>query len=151
MVCPRLQVLQYGLDDDQHCIWWRTIDVNCMPSAYIVHPDYRELVRQLPPGVDNPSMENVVRPSGDLSALAEAAKLRADPHILFLDTIPDFNTSVAWPDGEADEAWKQWVAKCSWANERPLRQGRRRRQLEEQHFHWDEYVYDSLDDSWEGW
>lgn len=28
------QLLTYGFDDDQHCIWWHVVDPTCMPGRY---------------------------------------------------------------------------------------------------------------------
>ena len=130
------QMLKYGLDDDQHCIWWPLMDQTCMPGTYITHPDYRELVCRLPEGTGQPGPDNTVRlatlqhgqgkgiddaaragtaeeQAPSLAVVAEAAAQKRSPHILFLDAIPDL-TPGTWPEGEADQVWKQWVSNCSW-------------------------------------
>ena len=65
---PLTQLLHYGLDDDQHCVWWNVIDPACMPGRYIVHPDYRELVRRLPDGTGTPGADNTVQLGSPASA-----------------------------------------------------------------------------------
>ncbi|EFN51487.1 hypothetical protein CHLNCDRAFT_55051 [Chlorella variabilis] len=77
-------LLTYGLDDDQHCIWWHVLDFGCMPGRYILHPDYRELVRRLPEGAGQPSGDNTVqlggleRAQGQEQVEVEAAETKAE-------------------------------------------------------------------------
>ena len=124
------QVLPYGLDDDQHCVWLSAEDQGCMPSAYILHPDYLELVRRLPDGTGEPGPDNTVQlgdnqqqgqgqgQASSWEAVAAAAKQKEEPHILFLGAIPDLTPGSMPPEeGEEDTWWTGWVAGCGWAHD----------------------------------
>ncbi|EFN57003.1 hypothetical protein CHLNCDRAFT_143657 [Chlorella variabilis] len=116
------QVLPYGLDDDQHCVWLSAEDQGCMPSAYILHPDYLELVRRLPDGTGEPGPDNTVQlgdnqqqgqgqgQASSWEAVAAAAKQKEEPHILFLGAIPDLTPGSMPPEeGEEDTWWTGWL------------------------------------------
>jgi hypothetical protein len=227
------QVLPYGLDDDQHCIWWSLLDHGCMAGAYIVQRDFAELARRLPAGAAEPSAGNTVpvgsgggggggeaaaepdaeaaaselamrrrrrrsrralqeageEDGGDrggeaeearaeesedaaagndeqaavahegrqqeaeedgeqqraqqqkqqqaaadkplnLAAAAAAAEARPEPHVLYLDALPDLSSPPP-EEGEADQRWSEWVAACGWAHEQKLPPPRERRRLGE--------------------
>jgi hypothetical protein len=55
-----LQFLVYGFDDQQHCVWWKLVEHDCMPGKYIIEPDYSELLRRLPAGAGEPSADNTL-------------------------------------------------------------------------------------------
>jgi hypothetical protein len=55
-----VQFLVYGFDDQQHCVWWRLVEHQCMPGRYIIEPDYSELLRRLPAGTGEPSADNTL-------------------------------------------------------------------------------------------
>jgi hypothetical protein len=118
--CRPPQVLRYGLDDDEHCVWWWTLRQDCMPDAYIAHPDYLELVRRLPAGTGVPGADNTVPGGGDLKAAEAAAKGKPEPHVLFLDAVPDLDNVPPPEQGGADEQWNKWTEACQWAKNDPM-------------------------------
>ena len=158
-------MLKYGLDDDQHCVWWPLVDKRCMPGTYITHPDYRELVRRLPDGTGEPGPDNTVQLDGlqkqapqeqaanqtdqadqagaaeqqasSWAAVVEAAKQKEEPHILFLSAIPDLTPGSMPPEeGEEDKRWKEWRDSCSWTSREWPEPTPERRRLDERRHAW---------------
>ena len=135
----------YGLDDDFHCHWWMHMEQSCMPGAYAVHIDYRELLRRLPAGagVGEPGPSNTLQLGGggggggarrlpqqhrsesgaggpSLQSVREAALKMPEPHVLFLSAVPDLSAPL--PDGldaAADERHRQWSETCWFMKEMP--------------------------------
>lgn len=104
------------------------MDRDCM-ETYLIHPDFRELVRRLPAGAGDPTPDNTVQLEGGskLQAALEAAAKKEAPHILFLSGMPDLSEPL--PDGQAEEAdkrFKDWSEACKWMKEVPKLQQRRR-------------------------
>lgn len=125
-----LQVLFYGLDDDQHCVWWRTVDHHCQEQAYMVHTDFRELVRRLPAAQGQPGPGNTVQitPNAPLAAVLEAVQLKPEPQVVYLNAVPDLLSKL--PEVE-EPRFKEWNGSCDWAREVP--RARRRRLGERTH------------------
>jgi hypothetical protein len=65
-----------------------------------------------------------------LAAAGAAAKARPEPHVLYLDALPDLSSPPP-EEGEADQRWSEWVAACGWAHEEKLPPPRERRRLRE--------------------
>ena len=132
------QVFFWGLDDDMHCHWWPHLDHECMKEAYVVHMDYKELLRRLPAGGGEPGPSNTLQLSAGggsrrlleqhrsesssggpaLASVLTAALKQPDPHVLFLSAVPDL--SAPWPQGQpaagvdtaADQRFLKWNETC---------------------------------------
>lgn len=150
-------MLTYGLGDDYHCIWWQHTEHYCQAGAFLIHPDYRELVRRLPTGAGDPGPTNTLQlgaggggggrrrlrqqggsSSGaagpSLASILEAAR-EQEAHILFLSSAPDLS-ALDLPggngtDAQGEERYQTWRQNCHWMREMP-KNARRRKLIERQ-------------------
>ena len=69
------QVHYHGLDDALTCHWWPHMEQTCMPGAYVVTLDYRELLRRLPagPAAGTPLTTNTLQLGGGGGGAARRA------------------------------------------------------------------------------
>ena len=136
------QVITTGVDDKTHCIWWASVDKRCM-TAYLIHPDFEELLCRLPAEAATPSSKNTLwhdlyspalaltakrwdaqggnpQPDAALSVavdgdkLLAAAKPFASAHVLYLGALPRLTSEL--PEGTPEEqaAYQNFKRACEW-------------------------------------
>lgn len=133
------RVLDFGLDDDRHCIWWPLVETKgCHAGAYTLQRDFEALLAWLPPEEAKPTPANTLwhelwnvslaqaapdptlSTSGGLelvqpgAAVLEAVRKLESQHVVYLGAplrlVPDLPLG-----SEAEEAgFRQFNSTCRW-------------------------------------
>lgn len=141
---PVLQVLFYGVDERQHCIWWPLVDKQCMPGVYTLQPDFEALLSRLPPENSKPVEGNTLwhdllapalthsttweKASGEKGveleqsgeAVLEEAKKMDSLHVLYLGAVPRLMPGLT-DSGDADKKYNDFKGRCRWMGDKFLK------------------------------